>query len=93
MTSLIEVLNNLEAYDSEHTIYASEPWTQASIAIVSEEPDSGRLPTEASDLGLEYFLEVFIASDFLEDWMADRHADPSAEQKCERLIAYAVNDA
>ena len=93
MTNLIDVVNNLNAYDSEHTIYASEPWTHSSVAIVVGEPDSGEVPREASDLGLEYFLEVFIASDFLEDWMADLQANPSAEQKCARLIAYAVNDA
>ena len=93
MKTLLEVISELDALDRESTIYASKPWAKDSTALVVQEPESGGLPLEARDLGLDYFLEVFVASDFLEDWIANLNAKPSAEQKCRRLIAYAVNDA
>lgn len=93
MKTLLEVISELDEADREATIYASKPWTNESTALVAQEPESGGLPPEARDLNLDYFLEVFVASDFLEDWVANLNAKPSAEQKCRRLIAYAVNDA
>jgi hypothetical protein len=44
-------------------------------------------------MNLKYFLEVSIASDFLEDWIASLQDEPSASATCERLIQYAINDA
>jgi hypothetical protein len=43
--------------------------------------------------GYDYFLEIFIAREFLEDWKASLGAEPSMSQTCARLIQYAVNDA
>lgn len=93
MKTLLEVIGELDAVDREATIYASKPWTTESTALVAEEPESGGLPPEARDLGLDYFLEVFVASEFLAAWIANLNATPSVEQRCRRLIAYAVNDA
>jgi hypothetical protein len=42
---------------------------------------------------MEYFLEVFIAREFLEDWRTNLEAEPTLEQKCARLIKYATDDA
>jgi len=48
---------------------------------------------EAEWLNLKYFLEVFIARNFIEDWTANCDAQPTSQQKCARLIAYAFSDA
>jgi hypothetical protein len=93
MMKLIEAIRNLDALDEESTIYASEPWTENSEAIVARESESGGLPNDAEKLGLKYFLEVFIARDFLEGWMSNLDAQPTLQQKCARLIKYAVTDA
>jgi hypothetical protein len=90
---LIEAIRNLNACDRDDTIYASEPWAENSDAIVAREPESGGLPAEAERLGLSYFLEVFIARDFIEDWAAGLGTQPTLQQKCARLIQYAANDA
>ena len=66
--------------------------TEASEAIVAYETEAGGLPTETEQLGLEYFLEVFIARGFIEDWTANREPQPTLQQKCARLIDYAAND-
>ncbi len=42
---------------------------------------------------MKYFLEVFIARDFLDDWTASVEEFPSLREKCARLIHYDINDA
>jgi hypothetical protein len=87
--TLLEIIQNLAAYDNEWTIYAAEPWTPISHAIVAFEPDSGELPSETKSLGLKYLLEVFIAREFL----ADLDGTLSPEERCHRIIRYAIDDA
>ncbi len=89
--SLLEVVRNLETFDEEATIYAAEPWTKESLSVVLREPDSGGIPTAAAEANLRYFLEVFVAQEFLEGWPTTTEAD--LERKCERLIKYAITDA
>ncbi|MBX9652683.1 hypothetical protein K2Y11_03600 [bacterium] len=90
---LIEAIAELGSFDDESTIYASEPWNRDSIAIVEFESDAGCLPTEAQKAGLKYFLEVFIARDFLDDWTRTCGREITLEEMCARLIQYAINDA
>jgi len=91
--NLLQVISSLSEYDEEQTIYAKEPWCPESEAIVRAEPDDGFLPSDARGKGLAYFLEIFVAKEFLEGWAAARSRAPSAEEKARRLIEYAVNDA
>ena len=91
--NLSDVLRDLEAFDADGTIYAAKPWTENSEAIVAREPEAGGLPVEAKRLGLDYFLETFIACEFLERWMSSLGEMPTLQQKCARLISYATHDA
>ena len=91
--TLLEVVQNLDAQDDEHTIYAACPWTQNSTALLMPSPEDGRLPPEAKERGLEYFLEVFIAREVLTDWKENVPAPPTLEEEVFRLIQYAINDA
>jgi len=89
--TIADVVRSLNSLNSESTIYAAEPWMGESEAIVAFGPDSGRLPAEAVRASFTYFLEVFIAREVLEDWV--RKTLPTLEEKCARLIQYAINDA
>jgi len=94
--TLFEAIRDLDSLDEESTIYAAEPWTADSQAIVMPQPDDGRLPDEARKLGFEYFLEVWIAREVLQDWVEwveSLNAKPTLQMKCARVIEYAVNDA
>lgn len=86
-------MQKLESFDNESIIYATKPWTEHSKALALHEPESGELPPETQKLGLEYFLEVSIARDFLEDWVVILDTTPTLQEKCLRLIQYATNDA
>jgi len=83
----------LDTLDERSTIYASRPWSDTSEAIAACEPEAGGMPPEAERLNLKYFLEVFIARNFIEDWTANCNTQPTLQQKCARLIVYAVSDA
>ena len=91
--SLQDLVENLADIDPEMTIYAVEPWTGKSRAVVAMEPEEGGLPEEAVSAGAAYFLEVFLALDFLDDWRASLDHEPSDGESCERLIQYAIADA
>ncbi|MBR0712095.1 hypothetical protein [Bradyrhizobium liaoningense] len=90
---LDDVVSRLSSLDSEATIYASEPWTPKSEAMVAREPDAGGTPSEALRAGLRYFLEISVAQDFVEDWLASLEQKPTPSEVCQRVIDYAINDA
>jgi hypothetical protein len=91
--TLIEVIRDLKSFDNEGIICATKPWTDNSAAIVVVEPGARTLPAEAARLGMEYFLDIFVAREFLEGWGKSLGANPSLQEQCARLIQYAVNDA
>lgn len=91
--TLIEIIRDLETFDNEGIICAKKPWTGNSEAIVVVEPQAQRIPAEAEKLGMDYFLDVFIAREFLEDWKSNLDAYPTLQQKCARLVKYAITDA
>jgi hypothetical protein len=92
---LADIIARLSEFDEEDTIYAREPWSAASDAMVAREPeeDDGELPPEVTEAGLTYFLEIDLAMEFIEAWIASLNYEPSASAICERIIQYAVNDA
>lgn len=91
--TLLEAIENLDSLDENSTIYAVKPWTKSSETMVALESKTGDIPIEVVQLGMEYFLEVFIARDFVSDWAANLATRPSLGEKCERLIYYAIHDA
>lgn len=88
--TLLDMARNLLTLDGELTIYAAEPWTPASAAMLTVPEDRLGKSAAATKAGMIYFIEVFIAQDFLEDWV--KTDKPSAREVCERLIHYAVYD-
>lgn len=95
LTTLIEIAAAYKELDAEDTIFAKKPWTGQSEAVVMRDVD-GRVPDEAKSLGLDYFLEISITNEFLDawvDWSRTQGAEPTLEQKCQRLIQYATYDA
>jgi len=89
---LSEIIHELESFDKEDTIYASEPWTEDSDALVSPVASSNG-PSDLSKRNLSYFLEIFVAREVLDGWTASLGSEPTLQQKCARLIQYARNDA
>jgi hypothetical protein len=95
IAKLIELLARLDELDSEETIYACEPWTADSDAMVAPDPelDPNGTPPEAAEAGMKYFLEVFTTREFVEDWIASLDEKPTLAAICQRVIQYAIYDA
>jgi len=91
--TLLDVVKTLALLDPNSTVYAARPWSCASPSIVAQEPSSGLLPAEAEALGLEYFLEIQVAQEFVADQVSRQSGAMEAEEQCRLLIHYAVYDA
>jgi hypothetical protein len=84
--TLLEAIRNLDSLDKGNSIYAAEPGRPDSPAVVAREPAPGGLPAEAEKLGLKYFLELFIAREFLQGWTQGRGTEASPQEQVARLI-------
>jgi hypothetical protein len=91
--TLKEVVARIDEYDQKQTIYAAEPWTQNSVAIVDYEVENGGPPTRAVKAQLAYFLEIDIVQRVIYDWIMSLGREPSKLELCQRIIDYATNDA
>ena len=92
---LIEVLRQPDLGDDDGaTIYVAQPWSPGAQAIVVSPAPDTTAPIERYGESFDYFLEAFIAQQFLEDLGATDKLDTASEkQRCERLILYAKTDA
>ena len=86
---LIHVISNINSFDEAETIYVQKPWNVHSDSIVIQEPEDGSIPIQAQ--GKDYFLEVFLVKEFLEDWLEGK--TKKADEICSRIIQYATDDA
>ncbi|TPL05306.1 hypothetical protein FJ938_15215 [Mesorhizobium sp. B2-4-14] len=90
---LLDIVGRLSDFDEDDTIYVWKPWTVDSDAKVATEPEEGLVPAKAAKAGLTYFIEIFIAIEFTEAWVASQKETPSLSAICQRLIEYATYDA
>lgn len=91
MTKLCELIADIDQMDAEDVIFAKPAWHLDSEARVFQLDDDCRVPAEATSQGYEYFLEVDVIRQVLEEFR-DR-ADASVVDKCNRVIHYAKFDA
>jgi hypothetical protein len=91
MGRLIDLIANIAQMDAEDVIFAKREWQPESDAKVFRLTEDYRVPEEAKELGYEYFLEVDVIRQVLEEFR-DR-VDAPLEEKCRRVIHYALYDA
>ena len=91
MGRLIDLIANIAQMDAEDVIFAKREWQPESDAKVFRLTEDCRVPEEAKELGYEYFLEVDVIRQVLEEFR-DR-VDAPLEEKCRRVIHYALYDA
>lgn len=87
---LQELLRGRRDWSEDETIYVVEPWSADADALLSRETPDTTGPIVQSGEIYSYFLEGFIARDFLEDLGTP---DDVGEAACDRLIRYAIDDA
>jgi hypothetical protein len=86
----VESINGAEVEPSEDVVYARKPWVLESEALIMPAPDYNSVPEAAARSEMVYFLEVSITKEVLEGVAANLS---SIEEKCLRVIRYAIMDA
>jgi hypothetical protein len=95
--TLAEVLQDLDAYHNDLTIWAPVRTDLADLTgdtpvVVEHGPQDGA--TSWRERGLSYVLEVNLAKEVLNVWRQWRNgATPTVGQMCQAVIHYAKNDA
>ena len=88
---LREVIDRLDEFDDDETIYAASAGATAR-AVVAAEPEDGSVPPVAA--GLTYLLEVTAAREAIEVWANWRQGqEPTLNDKLAAVTYYAQNDA
>jgi hypothetical protein len=91
MTKLCELIADIDQMNPEDVICAKPEWEPDSEARLFRLTEDYRVPEEAKAQGYEYFLEVDVIRQVLEEFRG--RPDPSIEEKCKRIIPYAKYDA
>jgi hypothetical protein len=89
--TLRELLVSRHDWTEEETIYVVEPWSRDAEALLTNEAPDATDPIFRSGKRYAYFLEGFIARDFLDDLGAS--INDVSQEACDRLIRYAIDDA
>ena len=91
---LIEAIRDSADWGDDLVIYVLAPWSpDADTVFVVAEGNSAE-PVTFHGRQYDYFLETFIARDFIEDFAASLEGASATERdRCERLIRYAQDDA
>ena len=87
---LRDIIDNLESVDDSLCIVAKRPWKSDSEALLVQLTDDYRIPSETTELGYEYFLEVSVALDEVLDGL---NSALSSDQRVAAVLYYAENDA
>jgi hypothetical protein len=87
---LAGAIDQLDTLDEDSTIFVRRPWSAVAEARVSPLDEDSRVPAAVKEGGFEYFLEVHVAREVLED--CDSRS-LTREERIRLLLYYAENDA
>lgn len=90
MKKLTSVIKNISDYNPDLVICAKEPWDAESECVVIELRDDDTVPSLIREGDFNYFLEVFLAQEIIEDF---KERLPAGYNAVDLLIYYASNDA
>ena len=90
---LIDLIEGIENVNEELIIFQENMGDFDSDIILAfgEEGDEG--VKEENEKKYHYLIEVFLAKEFIEDWIASLDYAPNSNEMAKRLYEYAINDA
>lgn len=91
--NLIDLINTINDVDEDSIIFLKDINDYKSDLILSY-PEVGDNGIKEED-GTKYYylIEVFLAKEFISDWIDSLDYRPSAEEIAKRLHEYGINDA
>jgi hypothetical protein len=90
MASILEMVARLDELDEEDVLFSKPEWGRDSECAIFRLDDEGRVPAKALEQGFKYMLGVSDAREVLEDFAGRREV--TVEEKCDRIIQYALYD-
>ncbi len=90
--NLFELVLKVGDLNQEETIYAKQPWSSESEAVVRIEDEELLIPKDLELEGYDYFLEVDSALELKKDLIKAGSIKDDLSI-CNRIIQYAINDA
>jgi hypothetical protein len=92
MTTIANLIAQIDLLPEEAVIYAIKPWTMASPACYENNRDTPGSPFTL-DNGARYLLGVTLIFEVLEDTFGDQWRSQPLSVLCDRVIDYAIRDA
>ena len=89
MTTLLQITEQLPNLEASLAIYAADPWTPSSVAVIACEPAEGSLPAEARAHSCRFFLDVAFCRAAMIGFRAWLKREPTLEERCTELIWWA----
>lgn len=91
VSTILDLISRIEELAQEEVICAKPGWTPDTEALVVALPEDCRIPEGVLAMGYEYFLEVDVIRQVLQEFQL--RPDATARERCERVIHYARFDA
>ncbi|QCR21729.1 hypothetical protein [Pontibacter sp. SGAir0037] len=90
---LVELIKELEAIDDELVIYHADMKKYESDIILAYAEDDDNGVKVVDGKSYSYLIEVFLAKEFVEDWVQSLRKNPTDDQIAKRLFKFGINDA
>jgi hypothetical protein len=88
--NLVDLVKIIDSVDEEYIIFQENNDDYGSDIILSSIED--RKVLEEGKI-YYYLIEVFLAKEFINDWIASLNFKPTVNEIAKRLHDYAINDA
>ena len=90
---LADFIKNIENVNEELIIFLENLYDFNSDIILSDNNENHNMVKNVNGKKYHYLLEVFIAKEFINDWILSLNHKPSEDEIAKRLYDYAINDA
>lgn len=92
LTDLIDVINSIEE-DDELCIFQEDTGDYTADIILAKPVDGDAGVKVENGRRYVYLIEVFLANEFIDDWLANPALGTDKEKIAKRLYEYGINDA
>ncbi|MXS71925.1 hypothetical protein GSF70_11930 [Flavobacteriaceae bacterium W22] len=91
--NLIDLINGINDVDEDSIIFMENINDYKSEIILSYPEDGDNGIKIERGKKFNYLIEIFLAKEFIEDWINSLNYTPSKDEIAKRLYEYGINDA
>ena len=91
--TLEELVHNINEQDENLIIFQKEVLSIDSEVVLFERDDDDSTTRTNDGIKYVYFLEMFLAQEFVSDWIESQKIKPDTREIAQRLLQYATYDA